>query len=72
MPQPSDQVVEESPDSSLMNEAFDEMDSALDQVFKDLGVPEEPTQDSMMQDAFDEMDSALDKVFTDLGVDENE
>jgi hypothetical protein len=72
MPQPSDQVTPESTDSSLMDDAFDEMDSALDQVFKDLGVSEEePTQDSMMQDAFDEMDSALDQVFTDLGVDEN-
>ena len=72
MPQPEGPVESTGTDSSLMTEAFDEMDLALDQVFDDLGIAEEPTDDSLMQDAFDEMDLALDQVFDDLGVDENE
>ncbi len=68
----NDEVVDQSEsDSTMMNDAFDEMDSALDQVFKDLGVSDEEdsTEAPLMQDAFDEMDSALDQVFKDLGVD---
>lgn len=73
MPQPelsTGEVVDQpESDSTMMNDAFDEMDSALDQVFKDLGVSDEEdsTEAPLIQDAFDEMDSALDQVFKDLG-----
>ena len=74
MPQPDGQIESGSEDSSLMTDAFDEMDSALDKVFDDLDIDidKDSTDASLdVTDAFDEIDSTLDLIFRDLGVDEN-
>ena len=76
---PEDVPMEEGDDESteMINEAFDEVDASLDDIFTDLGVPPEDEEDegddetlSMMNDAFDEVDKSLDDVFTELGVDD--
>lgn len=70
MPQPDELSVSETSTGDVMQNAFDEMDASLDQVFNDLGLPES-SDDDIMQDAFGGIDETLNQIFSDLGVDED-